>query len=206
MRIGLQTKVWVSFSMLLETDLLVELQSFVFAVLPHHVSALRCLFHAAAGAFLPAVYPQHSQTQRTSLRGLDHGCRRLVMFSLESHSPPSHSRLLAVPLRPAGELSTQFSTSRGLSPTIVKPKRPSGPGAMSICSGKVAKGEWHWFALQKKRKIRRDLKSLLQNIGTLCTVMAKNIGTLGKYDQRSLWKLICIVNPFDLLFYKFTNI
>ncbi len=26
--------------------------------------------------------------------------------------------------------------------------------------------------------------------------MAKNIGTLGKYDQRKLWKLICIVNPF----------
>ncbi len=32
------------------------------------------------------------------------------------------------------------------------------------------------------------------------TVMAKNIGTLGKYDQRRLWKLICIVIPFDLLF------
>ncbi len=34
--------------------------------------------------------------------------------------------------------------------------------------------------------------------------MDKNIGTLGKYDQRSLWKLICIkkVNPFDLLFFK----
>ncbi len=32
------------------------------------------------------------------------------------------------------------------------------------------------------------------------TVMAKNIGTLDhKYDQRRLWKLICIVNPFDLL-------
>ncbi len=30
--------------------------------------------------------------------------------------------------------------------------------------------------------------------------MAKNIGTLGKYDQRRLWKLICIVNPCDLLF------
>ncbi len=29
--------------------------------------------------------------------------------------------------------------------------------------------------------------------------MAKYIGTLGKYDQRRLWKLICIVNPFDLL-------
>ncbi len=24
--------------------------------------------------------------------------------------------------------------------------------------------------------------------------------TLGKYDQRRLWKCICIVNPFDLLF------
>ncbi len=32
--------------------------------------------------------------------------------------------------------------------------------------------------------------------------MAKNISTLGKYDQRRLWKLICIVNPFDLLFKK----
>ncbi len=32
--------------------------------------------------------------------------------------------------------------------------------------------------------------------------MAKNISTLGKYDQISLWKLICIVNPFDLLFKK----
>ncbi len=38
--------------------------------------------------------------------------------------------------------------------------------------------------------------------------MAKNIGTLGKYDQRRPWKLICIVNPFDLLFkkkYKFNR-
>ncbi len=31
--------------------------------------------------------------------------------------------------------------------------------------------------------------------------MAKHIGNLGKYDQRRLWKLICIVNPFDLLFF-----
>jgi len=31
-------------------------------------------------------------------------------------------------------------------------------------------------------------------------VMAKTIGTLGKYDQRSLYKLIVIVNCFDLLF------
>ncbi len=30
------------------------------------------------------------------------------------------------------------------------------------------------------------------------TVMAKN--SHGKYDQRRLWKWICIVNPFDLLF------
>ncbi len=29
---------------------------------------------------------------------------------------------------------------------------------------------------------------------------------LGKYDQRSLWKLICIINPFDLLFKKLTKI
>ncbi len=32
------------------------------------------------------------------------------------------------------------------------------------------------------------------------TVMAKNIGTLCKYDQRRLWRLIFIVNPFDPLF------
>ncbi len=31
------------------------------------------------------------------------------------------------------------------------------------------------------------------------TVMAKNIDTLGKYDQRRLWKLICIVH--FLIFY-----
>ncbi len=37
------------------------------------------------------------------------------------------------------------------------------------------------------------------------TVMAKNIGTLGKYDQRRMQKLICIVNPFDLLFKTFTK-
>ncbi len=36
--------------------------------------------------------------------------------------------------------------------------------------------------------------------------MAKNIDTLGKYDQRRLWKLICIVNPFDLLFKKIFKI
>ncbi len=34
---------------------------------------------------------------------------------------------------------------------------------------------------------------------SVCKIMAKNIGTLGKYDQRMLWKCICIVNPFDLL-------
>ncbi len=34
------------------------------------------------------------------------------------------------------------------------------------------------------------------------SVMAKNTCTFGKYDQRGLWKLICIVNPFDLLFKK----
>ncbi len=35
--------------------------------------------------------------------------------------------------------------------------------------------------------------------------MAKNIGTLGKYDQRRLWKLIWIVNSFDLLFLFFSQ-
>ncbi len=30
-------------------------------------------------------------------------------------------------------------------------------------------------------------------------VMAKNIGTPGKYDQKRLWKWICIVYPFDVL-------
>ncbi len=32
--------------------------------------------------------------------------------------------------------------------------------------------------------------------------MAKNIGILDKYDQRRLWKLICIVNRFYFLFLK----
>ncbi len=32
-----------------------------------------------------------------------------------------------------------------------------------------------------------------------------NIGTLGKYDQRRLWKKICIVYPFYLSFKKFTK-
>ncbi len=35
--------------------------------------------------------------------------------------------------------------------------------------------------------------------------MAKNIGTLGKYDQRRLWKLICIVNALLNIFTK-TNL
>ncbi len=35
----------------------------------------------------------------------------------------------------------------------------------------------------------------------ICGQMAKNISTLGKYDQRKLWKWICI-NPFDLLYKK----
>ncbi len=37
------------------------------------------------------------------------------------------------------------------------------------------------------------------------TVMAKNMGTLGKYEQRRLWKFICIVNPFDILLKKKTK-
>ncbi len=34
------------------------------------------------------------------------------------------------------------------------------------------------------------------------TVSSTNIGTLGKYDQRQLWKKICIVYPFYLSFKK----
>ncbi len=36
--------------------------------------------------------------------------------------------------------------------------------------------------------------------------MAKNISTLGKYDQRRVWKLIWLVNHFDILLTKFTEI
>ncbi len=36
--------------------------------------------------------------------------------------------------------------------------------------------------------------------------MAKNIATIGKYDKRRLWELICIYYPFDLLFTNFTKI
>ncbi len=39
----------------------------------------------------------------------------------------------------------------------------------------------------------------------VCTVSSTNIGTLGKYDQRQLWKKICIVYPFYLSFKKFTK-
>ncbi len=35
--------------------------------------------------------------------------------------------------------------------------------------------------------------------------MVKNIGMLRKYDQRRLWKLICIVNPFDQFFFNHTK-
>ncbi len=38
------------------------------------------------------------------------------------------------------------------------------------------------------------------------TVMDYNIGTLSKYDQRKLCKVICIVNTFHLLFKNFTKI
>ncbi len=50
-------------------------------------------------------------------------------------------------------------------------------------------------------KSSEDYSSWLHNIIYLhtYTVMAKNIGTLGKYDQRRLRKWICIVNPFELL-------
>ncbi len=37
------------------------------------------------------------------------------------------------------------------------------------------------------------------------TVPSTNIGTLGKYEQRRLWKLICIVYLFYLSFKKFTK-
>ncbi len=36
--------------------------------------------------------------------------------------------------------------------------------------------------------------------------MAKNIGTLGKYDQRRLWKIICIVNPFIFFISQKSNL
>ncbi len=34
------------------------------------------------------------------------------------------------------------------------------------------------------------------------TVVDIIIGTLGKYDQRSLWILICMVNPFEFYLKK----
>ncbi len=49
------------------------------------------------------------------------------------------------------------------------------------------------FCVPQKKEIRKKILCVCVH-----TVMAKNIGTLGKYDQRKLWKLICIVNPFDL--------
>ncbi len=32
--------------------------------------------------------------------------------------------------------------------------------------------------------------------------MVRIVSILGKYDQRRLWKWICVVNPFDILFLK----
>ncbi len=49
-------------------------------------------------------------------------------------------------------------------------------------------------------------KTFNRYVNAIYTVMAKNIGTLGKYDQRRLWKWFCIVNPFDILFKQFTKI
>ncbi len=40
---------------------------------------------------------------------------------------------------------------------------------------------------------------------SIYTVSSTNIGTLGKYEQRQLWKKICIVYPFYLSFKKFTK-
>ncbi len=40
---------------------------------------------------------------------------------------------------------------------------------------------------------------------SLCIVPSPNIGTLGKYEQRWLWKYICIVYPFDLSLKKITK-
>ncbi len=34
------------------------------------------------------------------------------------------------------------------------------------------------------------------------THMVRIVGTLGNYDQRRLWKKMCIVNPFDLFFFN----
>ncbi len=42
----------------------------------------------------------------------------------------------------------------------------------------------------------------MKYIASWHTVVGIIFGTLGKCDQRRLWKLICIVNPFDLLFKK----
>ncbi len=66
---------------------------------------------------------------------------------------------------------------------------------------------------KKKKKLIRNLfiscvkceESLVLGLESV-TVMAKNVSTLGKFDQRRLWKWICIVNPFDLLFKQLKTI
>ncbi len=45
----------------------------------------------------------------------------------------------------------------------------------------------------------KEMKGIHTHIYIWHTVMAKFIGTLCKYDQRRLWKLISIVYPFDIL-------
>ncbi len=46
----------------------------------------------------------------------------------------------------------------------------------------------------------QEFRTEIYCVIVIYAVMAKHIGTLGKYDKRRLWKLICIVNPFDFLF------
>ncbi len=48
----------------------------------------------------------------------------------------------------------------------------------------------------------RGVYSLLWDTVYILYILVRIVGTLGKYDQRRLWKSTCIINPFDLLFKK----
>lgn len=65
--------------------------------------------------------------------------------------------------------------------------------------------KWCYTTIQKcgERKKEWCIK-WIKSDSTIHTVMGKYIGSLGKYDQRRMWNLICIVNLFELVFKEFT--
>ncbi len=85
---------------------------------------------------------------------------------------------------------------------FIQQKQMCGGTPKSSCTGKIFCMccfyiYWNTFSTQPYQNSR-----IVFFDAPYYTVMAKNIGTLGKYDQRRLLKSICIINPFDILFKK----